>query len=157
MRKYSFLKKFRVAPNRISVWIGGSFQSLSVSETGQRNFRRQRGKNKKDFTPDDSGVKSTTPRFHPACIHTDAARVLCNGRSRPGLLSFRISAGGSKAVTVPFPTRAAHSQWQPLSVVLPGQRPFPSLLQLKRIISPLFAFVKAAGGHFLWFWGDVVL
>ena len=30
-------------------------------------------------------IRNRIPRFHPACIHTDAARVLCNGRSRPSL------------------------------------------------------------------------
>ena len=30
-------------------------------------------------------IRKRIPRFHPACIHTDAARVLCNGRSRPSL------------------------------------------------------------------------
>ena len=38
-----------------------------------------------------------------------------------------ISAGSSKAVTVPAPADTACSPWRRLSAAFPGQRPFPSL------------------------------
>ena len=53
-----------------------------------------------------------------------------------------ISAGGSKAVTVPAPADAAFSPWRHLSEALPGQRPFLSLFQNGNNIALASAVVK---------------
>ena len=59
-----------------------------------------------------------------------------------------ISAGGSKAVTVPAPADAAFSPWRHLSEALPGQRPFLSLFQNGNNIALASAVVKGAPRRF---------
>ena len=64
------------------------------------------------LTPERSGVRYENV-FHGSTLLTDtnpSLCVLCNGRARPGLLPSQVSAGSSKAVTVPFLLRTACSR-----------------------------------------------
>jgi len=64
-----------------------------------------------------------TPRFHPAYGQKSVARVLCNGRSRPGLLGFPFS-GRLQGGDCSGSGKSRLQQARPLSGVFSGQRPY---------------------------------